>query len=621
MSTLIDELIISLGLDDKKFSSGEKRIISALSAMDKKSSKTADVMRKDNKKSAQSLQSIKTELLAIGAALMSINAIKSLASKLTADDAALGRMAANIDVSVERLSAWTKMADKAGGTAEGMAQSITGMSQRLQHFSLTGEGGEDFKYFTSLGISLTDAAGKARAFEDVMLDASDKLKEMADTKGLAHAQAWGKGMGFDEGTINVLVKGRKAVENLADEQRRLSIVSSEDVKQAREREIQWNKTRDSLEAVWRDLLTKLSPALTRLSAEFMEWIKSIDLEEVEKEIAKFVAMVENFDWAGARKGVNGFFDDIQPVVSVLKIVGELVDRIIDGWKMLTPFIKSTAEFLGKGAAQDVAWIKKAAKSAGIDLDKVTTESVVGGVMSMGKSVIDKATEIGKTMKDSIGQSPFAKLVSRGEGDYSSVNVHNQKNTAKSGKRDLANMTINQVLEQQEKHEFGAAGKYQMIRSTLKEGKEKMGLTGEEKFDPAMQDKMFNEYLVKKRKKLYDYIHGLSDDLAGAAKDAAMEWASFTDPTTGKGYYDNDKFGNQKASISADESMKAIQAQRAQYMSAKAAPTQSGGGGSSEVNIAQITVNTKATDAPGIAKDIGGALKSQQFANASNNQNG
>lgn len=84
------------------------------------------------------------------------------------------------------------------------------------------------------------------------------------------------------------------------------------------------------------------------------------------------------------------------------------------------------------------------------------------------------------------------------------------------------------------------------------------------------------------------------------KAAAKEWASVADPDTGKSYYAG--VGNNKASISVDQLASALQSARA---------SQSGRGNStssSEVNIQQVTIQTQATDAQGMAKDAQAAFQ-------------
>lgn len=137
-----------------------------------------------------------------------------------------------------------------------------------------------------------------------------------------------------------------------------------------------------------------------------------------------------------------------------------------------------------------------------------------------------------------GYSALGNIISKGEGNYNSVNrgLVNGKNLG-SFETDLSKMTINQILERNklktsDKNRMNAVGKYQIIASTMKEAKKAMKLTGNEKFTKEMQERIFKEFLVPKRKGLADYLNGGKTSLDQAQYEASMEWASIPVP---KGY--------------------------------------------------------------------------------------
>lgn len=101
--------------------------------------------------------------------------------------------------------------------------------------------------------------------------------------------------------------------------------------------------------------------------------------------------------------------------------------------------------------------------------------------------------------------------------------------------DLSKMTINQILQRNtlkagDKNRMNAVGKYQIIASTMKEAKKAMKLTGNEKFTQEMQERIFKEFLISKRKGLKDYLGGGKTSLEQAQYEASMEWASIPVPT-------------------------------------------------------------------------------------------
>ncbi|TAL89288.1 MAG: hypothetical protein EPN62_08800 [Candidimonas sp.] len=195
-------------------------------------------------------------------------------------------------------------------------------------------------------------------------------------------------------------------------------------------------------------------------------------------------------------------------------------------------------------------------------------------------------------------------ISRGEGGYNSVNL-GAKGNYKSDLADLTGMTVAEVQAAQKRGDFNAVGKYQMIPSTFSAGVRALGLKGDEKFTPALQERFFDEYLIKKAGggKAYDFLTGKSNNITAAATALAQEWASVAVPGkitndhgtpvgAGESYY-KDRAGN-RASVAPEESITALQADRQQLTPAMITDAVTKG-----VNNAKVNVNAYVdTHAPG-----------------------
>ncbi|MCA8145476.1 lysozyme family protein [Burkholderia vietnamiensis] len=187
----------------------------------------------------------------------------------------------------------------------------------------------------------------------------------------------------------------------------------------------------------------------------------------------------------------------------------------------------------------------------------------------------------------LADTAFGKLISRGEGDYNSVN-RGARGGYRAGTENLEGMTLAQVMAAQRAGQFNAAGRYQIIGSTLAEAARSLKLNGDEVFDRKLQDRIFEQYLVRnKRRAIADYVEGRSDDLRGALRAASREWASVADPDTGRSYYAGK--GNNRASITAAEMEAALRNTRATYQPAGALTAQSAAGsGPTKVELHQST---------------------------------
>ncbi|MEN8511962.1 mannosyl-glycoprotein endo-beta-N-acetylglucosamidase [Burkholderia sp. RS02] len=187
----------------------------------------------------------------------------------------------------------------------------------------------------------------------------------------------------------------------------------------------------------------------------------------------------------------------------------------------------------------------------------------------------------------LADTAFGRLIARGEGDYNSVN-RGARGGYRAGTENLEGMTLAQVMAAQRAGQFNAAGRYQIIGSTLAEAARSLKLNGDEMFDRKLQDRIFDQYLVRnKRRAIADYVEGRSDDLRGALRAASREWASVADPDTGRSYYAGK--GNNRASITAAEMEAALRNTRATYQPTAALTAQSvARGGAAKVELHQST---------------------------------
>ena len=249
----------------------------------------------------------------------------------------------------------------------------------------------------------------------------------------------------------------------------------------------------------------------------------------------------------------------------------------------------------QAASEQNNWLKKI--EGGISKMNAAFEAgYAGQPMPSGAGLAAGVAHSAGTLTGVVVNSALGLIMKKAEGDYGVVNT-GKRHGYKAARVNLEGMTVAQVMAAQARGDFNAAGRYQIIGSTLRDAVKTLGLSGNEMFDKTMQDRIFVEYLLKhKRKAVWKYINGKSDDLQGAMIAMAQEWASFADPRTGKSYYHGD--GVNKASVGAAQSAALLQQLRAQV----AASLQSGGHSEVQIN-GGIHINTAATDANGIAQEI------------------
>ena len=130
------------------------------------------------------------------------------------------------------------------------------------------------------------------------------------------------------------------------------------------------------------------------------------------------------------------------------------------------------------------------------------------------------------------------------GTYESRNNYSIANTGGSARKSKINvngLTFNTLKFQQDiqsennDQRVFAAGRFQIIPSTMSIIKSKLGLRGTDRYDPITQEKMGDYLLLENRRALGNYIKGInegtSEQLASAVNAVGYEWASM--PVTKK----------------------------------------------------------------------------------------
>jgi len=156
-----------------------------------------------------------------------------------------------------------------------------------------------------------------------------------------------------------------------------------------------------------------------------------------------------------------------------------------------------------------------------------------------------------------GMAGLRSLTRSGEGGYTSM-------FPSESYPQLTNMTIRQVVEfQKAKLRDGrasaAVGAYQFLYP--EQAAKRAGLSLDDKFTPANQDRMFDATLTKKRPKVGAYLNGKSDDIEAALDELAKEFASF-EYRGGRSYYSD---GVNKASIMRTKAAAALRSARQDMM--------------------------------------------------------
>ena len=189
--------------------------------------------------------------------------------------------------------------------------------------------------------------------------------------------------------------------------------------------------------------------------------------------------------------------------------------------------------------------------------------------------------------DGAAAASAMELIAGSEGGYNSINMGTAGDTPGGAKsvlgKDLTEMTVGEVMDAQANKGVHAAGKYQIIPSTMKEFVSKMGISRDDKFDQTTQEK-FKDYVAQHaRPKVGEFISGKlgEDKIDQVVMELAREFASVGVPydTTGhtgqrikkgQSYYSG--IGGNRAGVDPDMLKQKLLQDRNQFLASKNKPS-------------------------------------------------
>ena len=169
----------------------------------------------------------------------------------TADD--LNDMSQRTGVAVESLSRFGQAAADSGSSIEGVAKGMGQLAKRI-----TDPGSAASEALKGIGIATTDAQGKVRSLDAVMLDVADRFAKMPDgaEKSALAMQLFGKS-GIE--LIPMLNQGREALEKYQ------ATISGDMAKSADEFNDALNAIGRELSGPFNEAVTALLPAITGIA--------------------------------------------------------------------------------------------------------------------------------------------------------------------------------------------------------------------------------------------------------------------------------------------------------------------------------------------------------------------
>jgi hypothetical protein len=212
------------------------------------------------KKTGDSFAAMASRAAAFLAPLIGLSAMKGAVVDFAAGADAAGTLAETLRMNVEELQAWQGAAARTGGSAEGLAGSAKNLNAAL-HDMGRGVGTEAGLTLRRLGISAREADGSLKTADKTLLELTDKFQGLSRER----AMRLGEKLGLDEGTILLLMQGKKGVEDLLARQKELGLYSKKQAEDAKKFNNSWADMRQAFWSVAGVVISAVLPMFTAIS--------------------------------------------------------------------------------------------------------------------------------------------------------------------------------------------------------------------------------------------------------------------------------------------------------------------------------------------------------------------
>ena len=260
MATVIDELMITLGIDGKDAKKGMKEVESSVTSG----------MKNITASMQTGLASMSKIFTGFGAALMGAFSIGSAFSTWKEQAAELGAVSKRLHMNIEDLQGWTGAVGKFGGSASDFENSLRGLNAQLAKMAVLGKS-RTGTFLQSLGIDPGEL-GRQRDALAVLEDLAAVMEQMSPDE----ARAAGQALGFDSSMIMLLQQGRDGMKDLIRQKKEDAIYTQEDADAVKQYSVEMGKLKKNFMGIMGIMFRAVMPAFTMVTkylGQFVAYIR------------------------------------------------------------------------------------------------------------------------------------------------------------------------------------------------------------------------------------------------------------------------------------------------------------------------------------------------------------
>lgn len=281
MATVIDSLVVTLGLDNKDFQQGVKDTEKGLDDTRKRTERVGKDIAASGKDAAEFFGQMQRSAIKFFAVLTAGRGLLNFTRDVVSTGATLSRMSKNLGLSADTMHRWGKAAELNGGSLEGFLGTLQNLNAQMTEIQMTGKSAMT-PFLQQIGVGVYDSAGKLKTGAKLLEDIAASTEKRFGTR--QERYSFLTAMGLDDATATMLSQGVKAVKEMVKAQQGFS---QADADRAAKADRMWKATQSRLEALTRELVIKALPALEKLAENFLK-LAEVAIPPLSKAVEIFV---------------------------------------------------------------------------------------------------------------------------------------------------------------------------------------------------------------------------------------------------------------------------------------------------------------------------------------------
>jgi hypothetical protein len=354
MPTIIDSLLVTLGVDPKQFVKGAADANKAQKSIERQAGRTARVLteyerkvaderkkyaresEEQAKRMAENIRAVRNELIGWLAVLTAGKTLKDFFGDTINEAAKLHFLSQNLRMSTEDLQAWQRAAERAGGSKEGMLNQLRKSAEDIAALR-SGLGPSDaMQWFFRMGGSASDLKDG-----NTYLLARAQIIHDLFAKDPSRAALIAANMGISQDQFDLIKQGPSAILALVDAQKKNSAITGQDASAALALRNRWLDFKDSLQATTTKILVASIPAIEALVGwlqKLTQWVTE-NKDEIGRwasdVVAKMIPVLTDIGRALANTDWKATKDGIKEVGAAIIEIADSLREVLDLWNKWT----------------------------------------------------------------------------------------------------------------------------------------------------------------------------------------------------------------------------------------------------------------------------------------------